>query len=108
MVKPDMMKCELIQNRDTGSVLAATFTYEDGKVTAVAEPGHENAVRDWQNDPVVVPPGRKIMYKDDPKGWFMGLPFQYHGTYLYARMVPDAQKKKTAIEKAACREFGKE
>jgi beta-lactamase class D len=34
------------------------------------------------------------MYKDDPKGWFMGLPFQYHGTYLYARMVPDGQKKK--------------
>jgi hypothetical protein len=88
------MKCELIQNRETGSVLAATFTYEDGKVTAVAEPGHENVVRDWQNDPVVVPLGKKIMYKDDPKGWFMGLPFQYHGTYLYARMVPDGQKKK--------------
>jgi hypothetical protein len=85
------MKIEILQTKREGQVLAVTFTYEDGKVTGVAEPGHEIALKSIESDPVVVPPGKKISLKDDPKGWFMGLLEQYSGTYLRAEMVSEKQ-----------------
>jgi len=87
------MKCELLETTDDGQELAVTFTLEEGKVTAKAEPGSEEIIGDLENQTIFAG-GRSIKFKDDPAEWFMGLPEFYNGSALRAHMVPDAHKKK--------------
>jgi len=87
------MKCELLETTDEGQQLAVTFTLEEGKVTAKAEPGSEGIIGDLENQTVFAG-GRRIKFKDDPTAWFMGLPEFYNGSALRAHMVQEAPKKK--------------
>jgi hypothetical protein len=66
------MKCELLETTDDGQDLAVTFTLEEGKVTARAEPGSEEIISNLENQTIFVG-GRNIKFKDDPTGWFDGL-----------------------------------
>jgi hypothetical protein len=90
------MKCVLVANTDTGSVLRATVHFRDGKVRA--EPATMVDATFVKNllDTPHAGDGKNVVLADDPKAWFESLPMQYHGTYLVARMMKDKAAKKGA------------
>jgi hypothetical protein len=73
LTRVNAMKCELLETTDDGQELAVTFTLEEGKVTARAEPGSEEIISDLENQEIFAG-GRTIKFTDDPTAWFMGLP----------------------------------
>ena len=66
--------------------LAAVFTLTaDGEISGEARNGHEELLRNVLEDHLVLGLGGRIYDRDvDPKGWFAALPWQYHGTHLWA------------------------
>jgi hypothetical protein len=63
------MKCELLETTHDGQELAVTFTLEDGKFTARAEPGSEEIISNLENQTIFAG-GRNIRFKDEPTRYF--------------------------------------
>ena len=81
-----MRKCEIVFQTDdyhsTGFI-----TLDGTKLGMEPAKGYEPVLREVLSDHNVAL-GGKIVYPDkDPVAWFEALPYQYHGTYMWARMV---------------------
>jgi hypothetical protein len=92
--KVNLMKCVLVANTDTGSILTATVYFDDGKVTAQPATAADATFVKNLLDTAHAGPGKRIVLANDPKAWFESLPKKYHGTYLVAGIVKDNAAKK--------------
>jgi hypothetical protein len=84
--KEAIMKCELLETTRQGQVLVATLFFNDGQIEGITERGNDILLKSVLADQVVVK-GKIIRRDDDPEAWFRGLPHQYNGSYLRARIV---------------------
>lgn len=84
--------CEIVVLKAVGGephdVVAGRFILENGKVTYDAEPGYKQMFSRIQGDPVGVKgKDMDVRASEQPALWFHNLPAEYHGAYMWARMV---------------------
>lgn len=88
-----MRKCEIVIAMDDANLVAGVVALDDGVLSASANPGYEAMMQEVLTDFNVAKGGDKIFPKDDPEAWFNALPYQYHGSRMWARIVPDTARR---------------
>lgn len=56
-------------------------------IKAEPELGGDQALKTVMAEPVTFPDGTQVKREEDPEKWFNRLPFEYHGSYFWARFV---------------------
>ena len=80
-----MRTCDLLVTTKKGQLIAGTIVLDGSHVFAVPAEGYETLVKNVLEAPVVTPRG-KFYRESTPVNWFEGLPLQYRGSYLQAKL----------------------
>ncbi len=67
-------------------MVAGTVILAAGQVSSESTDGYETLMESVLDHPVLVG-GKRVALEDSPEDWFNGLPFQYDGSYLRARII---------------------
>jgi len=78
--------CEMLVTTTSGQASAGRIVLSGNVLSAEAAPGHETLMRSVMENPVVAF-DKCFTAVGDPEKWFEGLPLQYTGSYLRARIV---------------------
>ena len=81
-----MPKCELLVTTTVGEVLAGTVTLSGGQIATEAKEGYEALMRSVVAEPIYYKQ-KYLRWHDDLLQWLEGMPHQFNGTHLRARVV---------------------
>jgi hypothetical protein len=80
------VRVEILVTGASGPVVAGHFRLAAGRIVVSAVSGWKDLMDDIRSKPSWGQRGL-VTIKADPKGWLMGLPTRYRGSYLRAREV---------------------